>query len=130
MGVVAASASDSTAERIFELRWAKSLTAGALDSLREELRAEGKLKFFEQLQNFVTGGSILPSYDEASARMDIPRATVKTHVHRLRQRYREMVRREIGRGRPNVDRFLQEAGGCRLRRQGRRLQPHRYRCRY
>ena len=93
----AASASDATAERIFELRWAKSLTAGALDSLREELRAEGKLKFFEQLQNFVTGGSILPSYDEASARMDLPRATVKTHVHRLRQRYREIVRREIGR---------------------------------
>ncbi|MFZ0915823.1 MAG: sigma-70 family RNA polymerase sigma factor [Candidatus Udaeobacter sp.] len=93
----AASASDSTAERLFELRWAKSLTASALDSLREELRAEGKLKLFEQLKNFLAGGSVLPSYDEASARMDLPRATVKTHVHRLRQRYREIVRREIGR---------------------------------
>ncbi len=29
--------------------------------------------------------------------MDLPRATVKTHVYRLRQRYREIVRREIGR---------------------------------
>ena len=93
----AASASDSTAERLFELRWAKSLTAGALDSLREELCAEGKLKLFEQLKNFLTGGSVLPSYDEASARTDLPRATVKTHVHRMRQRYREIVRREIGR---------------------------------
>jgi RNA polymerase sigma-70 factor (ECF subfamily) len=93
----AASASDSTAERLFELRWAKSLTAGALDSLREELRAEGKLKLFEQLKNFLTGASVLPSYDEASARTDLPRATVKTHVHGLRQRYREIVRCEIGR---------------------------------
>jgi DNA-directed RNA polymerase specialized sigma24 family protein len=93
----AASASDSTAERLFELRWAKSLTAGALDSLREEVRSEGKLNLFEQLQNFLTGGSVLPSYDEASTRMDLPRATVKTHVHRLRQRYREIVRREISR---------------------------------
>jgi DNA-directed RNA polymerase specialized sigma24 family protein len=93
----AASASDSTAERLFDVRWAKRLTAGALNSLREELRAEGKLKLFEQLKNFLTGGSVLPSYDEASARTCLPRATVKTHVHRLRQRYREIVRREIGR---------------------------------
>jgi RNA polymerase sigma factor (sigma-70 family) len=92
-----ASASDSTAEHLFELRWAKSLTAGALNSLREEFQAEGKLKLFEQLKNFLAGGSVLPSYDEASARMAIPRATVKTHVHRLRQRYREIVRREVAR---------------------------------
>ncbi len=44
----APTASDSTAERLFELRWAKTLTAGALNSLREELQAEGKLNLFEQ----------------------------------------------------------------------------------
>jgi DNA-directed RNA polymerase specialized sigma24 family protein len=93
----ATSASDSTAERLFELRWAKALTAGAFDVLRNELQAEGKLQLFEQLKNFLAGGSEPPSYDEASARMGLPRATVKTHVHRLRQRYREIVRREIAR---------------------------------
>ena len=92
-----ASAPDSTEERLFELRWAKALTAGALDSLRTESEAEGKLELFEQLKSFLTGGSDLPSYDDASARTGLPRATVKTHVHRLRQRYREMVRREIAR---------------------------------
>ena len=91
------SASDATAERLFELRWAKSLTAGALNSLRQELQAEGKVKLFEQLKNFLTGGSVLPSYDEASAQTGLPRATVKTHVHRLRQRYREIVRRDVAR---------------------------------
>jgi RNA polymerase sigma factor (sigma-70 family) len=93
----AANALDLTAERLFELRWAKSLTAGALNSLREELQAEGKATLFEQLKNFLIGGTVLPSYDEASARMGLPRATVKTHVHRLRQRYREIVRREVAR---------------------------------
>jgi RNA polymerase sigma-70 factor (ECF subfamily) len=93
----AQSASDSTAERLFELRWAKSLTAGALNSLRKELQAEDKLKLFEQLKGFLTGSSVLLSYDEASTRTGLPRATVKTHVHRLRQRYREIVRREIAR---------------------------------
>jgi RNA polymerase sigma-70 factor (ECF subfamily) len=90
-------ASDSTAERLFELRWAKTLTAGALNSLRLELEAEGKLQLFDQLKSFVAGGSVLPSYDDASARSGLPRATVKTHVHRLRQRYREIVRREVAR---------------------------------
>jgi len=92
-----ASASDSTAEHLFELRWAKSLTAGALDSLRQELHAEGKAQLFEQLKNFLTGSDVLPSYDEASTGTGLPRATVKTHVHRLRQRYREIVRREVAR---------------------------------
>jgi DNA-directed RNA polymerase specialized sigma24 family protein len=93
----AASATGSTAECLFELRWAKSLTAGALKSLRQELQAEGKLGLFEQLKTFLIGGDGFPSYDDASARTGLPRATVKTHVHRLRQRYREIVRREIAR---------------------------------
>jgi RNA polymerase sigma-70 factor (ECF subfamily) len=93
----AATEPDSTAERLFELRWAKTVTAGALNSLREELQAEGKVKLFEQLKSFLAGGTVLPSYDDASARTGLPRATVKTHVHRLRQRYREIVRREIAR---------------------------------
>jgi hypothetical protein len=79
------------------VRWAKTLTSAALNSLRQELQVEGKLQLFEQLKNFLTGGSVLPSYDDAAARMGLPRATVKTHVHRLRQRYREIVRREIAR---------------------------------
>jgi DNA-directed RNA polymerase specialized sigma24 family protein len=93
----AAGALDSTAERLFDSRWAKTLAGSAFNSLRDELRAEGKLELFEQLKTFLAGDSITPSYDEASARIGLPRATVKTHVHRLRQRYREIVRREIGR---------------------------------
>ena len=91
----AARAPDSTAERLFDLRWATTLTTGALNSLRQELQAEGKVKLFEQLSSFLTGGSVIPSYDEVSARTGLPRATVKTHVHRLRLRYREIVRGEV-----------------------------------
>src|SRR5262249_21319100 len=92
-----ASAGDSPAESLFDLRWAKTLTSAALDSLREESRSAGTLQLFEQLKDFLIGGTLLPSYDEATARTGLPRATVKTHVHRLRQRYREIVRREIAR---------------------------------
>jgi RNA polymerase sigma-70 factor (ECF subfamily) len=90
-------ASDSTAERLFELRWAKTLTAGALSSLREELQSEGKAGLFDQLKNFLTGGEVIPSYDEAAGRTGLSKAAIKTQVHRLRQRYREILRREISR---------------------------------
>ena len=93
----AAGAPDSTPERLFDLRWATTVTTGALNSLRQELEAEGKVKLFEQLSSFLTGGSVIPSYDEVSARTGLPRATVKTHVHRLRLRYREIVRGEVAR---------------------------------
>jgi RNA polymerase sigma-70 factor (ECF subfamily) len=93
----AAGAPDLTAERLFDLRWATTLTTGALNSLRQELEGEGKVKLFEQLSSFLIGGSFIPSYDEVSASTGLPRATVKTHVHRLRLRYREIVRGEVGR---------------------------------
>jgi RNA polymerase sigma factor (sigma-70 family) len=92
-----ASASDSTAEDLYELRWAKTLTSGALNLLRDELRAEGKIDMFQQLKDFLIGGSALPSYDDAAARTGLSPAGVKTQVHRLRQRYREIIRREIAR---------------------------------
>jgi len=93
----AASASNSTAELLFDTRWAKTLTSGALNSLRQELHSQGKTEMFEQFKSFLIGGSVILSYDEASTRTGIPAATVKTHVHRLRLRYREIVRREVAR---------------------------------
>jgi len=93
----ATAAPDLTAERLFDLRWATTLMTGALNSLRQELQGEGKVKLFEQLSSFLTGGSVIPSYDEVSARTGLPRATVKTHVHRLRLRYREIVRAQVAR---------------------------------
>jgi len=91
----AAGASDSTAERLFD--WAKTLAGRSLNSLKDELQAAGKLELFEKLKIFLAGDSVIPSYDEASARTGLPRATVKTQVHRLRQRYREIVRCEVAR---------------------------------
>jgi RNA polymerase sigma-70 factor (ECF subfamily) len=91
------SSPDSTPEHLFELRWAKTLTSGALNLLGQELHSEGKTKIFEQLKSFLIGGPVLPSYEEAATRTGIPAATVKTHVHRLRLRYREIVRREVAR---------------------------------
>src|SRR5262249_17843351 len=51
---------DSTADCLFDLRWATTLMTGAFNSLRQELEAEGKVELFEQVSSFLTGGSVLP----------------------------------------------------------------------
>ena len=99
---------DSTAERLFDVRWAATLTTSAITSLRKELEADGKLKLFEQLSDFLTGGSVIPSYDEVSACTGLPRATVKTHVHRMRLRYREILRSEVARTVSSADEIDEE----------------------
>ena len=46
------------AECLFDVRWAKSLTSSALNSLRQELEAEGKTQLFEQLKTFLSAAAI------------------------------------------------------------------------
>ena len=73
----ARTAGDSTAESLFDVRWAKTLTSGALNSLRRELHAEGKSELFEQVKSFLMGGSALLSYDEASTRAGVKRRKIQ-----------------------------------------------------
>jgi RNA polymerase sigma factor (sigma-70 family) len=83
------------AERIFERRWAMTLLERALRRLRDESVAAGKTDTFEWLKDFVAGESDL-SGGEVAARMGLTESAVKSILHRLRQRYRALVREEIG----------------------------------
>lgn len=83
------------AERIFERRWAMTLLEKALSRLRDESAEVGKITTFERLKDFVAGENEL-SCDELAARMGLTESAVKSAVHRLRERYRELVREEIG----------------------------------
>ncbi len=91
-GVVAAD------ERLFERQWAETVVATALGHLGAEFAAEGKTTLFQTLECFVRGGAAaLPSYDELAHRLAMPTATVRTHVNRLRVRYRALLRSELRR---------------------------------
>jgi RNA polymerase sigma-70 factor (ECF subfamily) len=62
--------------------------------LRDESAAAGKAHTFEALKDFVAGENDL-SCGEIAARMGLTEGAVKSHLHRLRQRYRALVREEI-----------------------------------
>jgi RNA polymerase sigma-70 factor (ECF subfamily) len=92
-------ASSLTAEKVFDARWAMSLLGHAIDSLRQEYVSQGKSAMVEILQPFFdpTNCKKLPSYEEAAAQLQVSLGGVKTLIHRLRKRYSELLREEVGR---------------------------------
>jgi RNA polymerase sigma factor (sigma-70 family) len=88
-------ADPATAEKIYERRWALALLDQVLRRLREEYVRDGREKLFEQLKPTLTEASRTVPYAEIAARLGTSEGAVKVAVHRLRQRYRELLRTEI-----------------------------------
>ncbi len=82
------------AEKIYERRWAMAVLRQALDRLRAESAAAGKAQWFERLRSFLSGDSDSSSA-ETAVELGLTDTAFRGAVHRLRQRYRELVREEI-----------------------------------
>ena len=89
--------SNQTPERIFEQRWAVTLLEQALARLREESTAVDNARQFELLKTFLSAESSDGEYASVAAQLGTTAGNVAVTVHRLRQRYRELVRREVAR---------------------------------
>ncbi|MDQ6655946.1 MAG: sigma-70 family RNA polymerase sigma factor [Verrucomicrobiota bacterium] len=92
-----ASESPLSEERLFEWHWAEALVGRAMKGLRAEYAVGAKTRIFAELQPFLTGGARLPSQEEVAARLNVPIETLRSHLSRLRARYRELLRAEIAR---------------------------------
>ena len=86
---------DWTPEKIFERRWALTLLDQVLARLERDYADKRKLKLFEALKGFLTGRSAAPSYDRLAGELDLSEGSVKVAVHRLRRRYRKLLKEEI-----------------------------------
>jgi RNA polymerase sigma-70 factor (ECF subfamily) len=85
-----------TPETLFEQRWALTVLERVLARLREEFVATEKAELFDQLKVFLSTDQPGCSYAEIGARTGLKEGTVKVAVHRLRRRYGELLRAEIG----------------------------------
>jgi RNA polymerase sigma-70 factor (ECF subfamily) len=88
---------DLTPEKLFERRWALTLLDQVLGRLRQEWEADGKGPLFVALKPTLTGEANTDSYREVASHLGLSEAGVKVTVHRLRRRYRDLLREEIGR---------------------------------
>jgi len=92
------SADPAGEDRVFERSWAEALVGAGLERLAAEQKAEGKDKLFKELRIFLTGSANpLPTYDDLAVRLSLPASTLRSHVSRLRARYREFLRAEVRR---------------------------------
>jgi DNA-directed RNA polymerase specialized sigma24 family protein len=83
-------------DRVFERTWAETLVTGGLKRVAAFYRAEGKEKLFEELRMFLTGSADpLPAYSDLAIRLGTQESTLRSHVTRLRSRYRDALRAEV-----------------------------------
>jgi RNA polymerase sigma-70 factor (ECF subfamily) len=90
----AALAPSDDPERLFDREWALQTISGALEALRGEMAQAGKSEQFDALKGSLTGEDELPR-EQIAARLGMSEGAVKVAVHRLRQRYRNLLRAAI-----------------------------------
>jgi RNA polymerase sigma-70 factor (ECF subfamily) len=82
-------------DQLFERRWAQTVLERALHRLRGEYTASGKTALFERLKDVQHGQHGDISYAELGKQFELSEGGIKSAVHRLRRRHRELLREEI-----------------------------------
>jgi RNA polymerase sigma-70 factor (ECF subfamily) len=86
---------ESNPDAEYETRWAVTLIEQVLTALRQEFDAADKARLFEELKGFIWGDKSTASYAEIAGHLHLSEGTVKVAVHRLKKRFRELLRAEV-----------------------------------
>src|SRR5262245_51462725 len=84
-----------TPEKLFERRWALTVIDLALKRLEEEFTDIGRARLFNCVKPFLIGADGEVTYRQIGAELGMSEGAVKAAVHRLRRRFRELMRAEI-----------------------------------
>jgi RNA polymerase sigma factor (sigma-70 family) len=82
-------------DQAFDREWAVALLELVIVRLRDEWTADGKAERFEQMKIFLTSGKGEISYAQAAADLRMEEGALRVAAHRLRKRYRELLRHEV-----------------------------------
>jgi len=88
-------ASETSAVTGFDRQWARSVVKQALDALRDEMNAAGKGHQFTVLKSFLVAESAPGDHAIAAHELGVADSSVPVFVHRMRQRYRQLVRAQV-----------------------------------
>jgi len=83
------------ADKIYERRWALTVLDQVLARLGDEYRATGNMRLFGRLQKSLMDEPDRPSQADTAHELGMTENAVKQALHRLRVRYRELLREEI-----------------------------------
>jgi DNA-directed RNA polymerase specialized sigma24 family protein len=85
----------ATPDRIFDREWALALLERVIGLLKDECARDGKAQLFEQAKGYLMVSAEAIPYPEAAATLAMDEGAVRVAVHRLRKRYRELLRTEV-----------------------------------
>jgi RNA polymerase sigma factor (sigma-70 family) len=86
---------DETPDRVFDRRWALTLLDRVMSRLNAETARGAKPSQFDRLKAYLTGDQPQLSYAETASDLGTSEGAIKVAVHRLRRRFRDLVRDEI-----------------------------------
>jgi RNA polymerase sigma-70 factor (ECF subfamily) len=86
-----------TAERLFDRQWTLTLLENVLKALTAEMSEAGKARQFEVLRPTLLGAAERVPYREVAAALALSEDAARAAAHRLRRRYRELLRAEVAR---------------------------------
>lgn len=82
-------------DAFFDRHWALNVIDRALKALAAEFVAAGKDKYFDSLKPWLVGEVGTLSQSEAAQQLGLTEGAVKVAIHRLRKRFRDLVKEEI-----------------------------------
>lgn len=82
---------------VFDREWALTLVADAMVAVEAEFVQRGQQQEFALLRRFLPGQVEPPSYEDAAVELGLSLTAMKAAVHRLRQRFREVLRAAVAR---------------------------------
>jgi RNA polymerase sigma-70 factor (ECF subfamily) len=90
-----AATNEPSPDKAFDREWALALLAKVIERLQSECVADGKAKLFAQLKIFLTAGKGDSAQAGVAKSLGMEEGAVRVAIHRLRKRYRELLRDEI-----------------------------------
>ena len=87
--------SEATLELLFDQQWTQALVRNALVALHGEYASNGQAETYEVLRSCLNPALETPGYAALAARLGCNENAVKVAVHRMRTRFRNVLRGEV-----------------------------------
>lgn len=88
-------ADELSPEKLFDKSWAFTVLDQTMARLKAELAGKNKQELFDKLKIYLTAEKGSIPYRDVAADLNMTEGAVRTAVHRLRRRYRKLLRDEI-----------------------------------
>jgi len=88
-------ADPASPDKTFDREWALTLLERVISRLRDECAADGKSQLFDQAKGYLMVGEQTIPYADGAKVLGLAEGAMRVAVHRLRKRYRALLRDEI-----------------------------------